>query len=204
MLLLGPVELGPRRFERRFGDPPFGAHRRLAGEQFGERGLGFARRGLGSRQLGRNPRRLRFVVAQPLIDRRRAPASSWAIGRGRIALQRLLALDVGGERSVEPIELGEPASDRVAPRARRRQLMRELVRRARAASASALRRSVKRRAAPILRLLRFDHRAPGSLRPRPPPPAPRRRGGRRLLGLDPAGVKQPRLDASGSWSVSLR
>jgi D-serine deaminase-like pyridoxal phosphate-dependent protein len=65
----GALKLGLRGFERCIGDPPLGPHCRLSCEQLGERGLGFARNRLGFGELGCDPSRLRFTVAQPLVDR---------------------------------------------------------------------------------------------------------------------------------------
>src|SRR6476661_8546615 len=48
-------------------------------------------------------------------------------GAARVALERFLALDVGGERSLKTLQLDQPAGYRVAPSPRRRQLMCEFV-----------------------------------------------------------------------------
>jgi hypothetical protein len=124
LLLLGPGELGPRCVQRSIGDTPFGAHCRLACKQLSQRGFSFARGRLGLGQLGRNPRCMALGILKPLGDLRTLLAELLDRPCG-IALQRLLARDVGGERSVEPIELCKPPRDRVAPRPRRRQLVGE-------------------------------------------------------------------------------
>ena len=51
--------------------------------------------------------------------------SSCADRARRVALERFLARKVGAQRSVEPVELGEPPRHRVAPRARGRELVGE-------------------------------------------------------------------------------
>ena len=67
--LLRPRELRPRSLERRFADAAFGTHRSLSREQFGKRRLGFTRSCLRGNQLLPNPRRLRFRILEPLLDR---------------------------------------------------------------------------------------------------------------------------------------
>ena len=180
-LLLGPRELRARRFERRFGDAPLGAHRRLAGEQFGKRGFGLTRSGFGRAQARSRSVPHRASASSSRRSIAAAPSSSCGDRLGGIALERFLAGNVAVERGIEPIELGQPPGNRIAPRARRRELMGELVAllaRLRQRGAAFGERSVRARPAPpALR------RSPsGSLRPalRPPalrhwPPPPRAR-----------------------------
>ena len=74
----------------------------------------------------RDPRRMRLRIFEPLADRSPLRLTRGDRARG-IALQRLLALHVGGKRRLEPFKLRQPASNRVAPCARGRQLVRQLM-----------------------------------------------------------------------------
>ena len=65
---LSAVGLCPRRLKRCLGDPPLGAHGRLAGEKGGKVRLGLARGGLRRRQVGRDPGSLGFAIRQPALD----------------------------------------------------------------------------------------------------------------------------------------
>jgi hypothetical protein len=95
-LLLGARQLGVGGLQRGLGDPALGAHRRLAGKQFGKRRLGIARNGLELAQLGSDPRGDGFGVDEPPVDR--APLFFELGDRARrVALQRFLAGDVAGE-----------------------------------------------------------------------------------------------------------
>ena len=124
--LFGPRGLRVGGFKRSLGDSPLGAHRGLAREQFGERHFRFARDGLERAQLGRDACRMGFRIREPLID-----LDALLIEAGnrlcRVALQRFLTRDVGMERSVEPVELGEPARDGITASPRGGKLMRELM-----------------------------------------------------------------------------
>ena len=98
-------------------------------------------------ELGRDPRRDCASASSSRCSIAAALLLELGDRRGGIALQRLLARDVGGERCVEPVELREPARDRVAPRPGRRQLDAPAACPASRAAASALRRSASTAAA---------------------------------------------------------
>ena len=132
-------------------------------------------------------------------------ASSVSDPRLGVVAKRLLALDVRSERSVQPVELRKPPHDRVAPRPRRRQLVRQFGR-----PLARLRQLVaplvEERGGLVLRLLRIGHRALqrrdiglGGLR--------LLSGGiRGLVRLDPAGMDQPRFgrtDLVGQLAIAL-
>ena len=124
-LLLGAAKLRLGRFQRRLRDPPLGAHRRLSREQFGKRGFGFARSGFGGAEFGRDPRRMRFGIIEPRGDRLTVLSSSAAIARAAStfsASSRAMSLF---KRRIESVEFRQPPRDRVAPRPRRRELVRE-------------------------------------------------------------------------------
>ncbi len=214
--LLRPVDLRPRRLQRGLGDPALRAHRRLARQQIGERRLGFARSCFEIGEIAADPRRLRFVVRKPLID---GGAFGVQFGNPRlgVAAQRLLALDVRRQRRIEPVELGQPAHDRVAPCPCRRQLMRQLGR-----PLPRLRQFVaplrKKRRRLVLRLLRIGHRALqrgdfglGGLAPPaspPSPPGPPRPSGHEPAALPPSGscptVADSALPRAPAASVARR
>src|SRR5215208_7045571 len=69
---------------------------------------------------------MRLRVLQPLRNRRPLFFELCNGPRG-IALQRLLARYVGGQRGVEPVQLRETTGDSVAPGPSSRELMRKIV-----------------------------------------------------------------------------
>ncbi len=103
-LLLGARKLSASRFQRRFGDTALRSHCRLPGEKLGERGLGFTRRRFRRAELGSDACSAVFAVLELALDGRALLLQLGNRASG-IALQRLLARDVAGERSVQPLEL---------------------------------------------------------------------------------------------------
>ena len=181
-----------RRIDRGFGHPPLGAHRRLPREQIGKRCLGLARARLERGELGRDPRRLLFRLFEP-PGNRLALALECSQRVAGIALQRLFAGDVVGQRTVEPIEFGQSPSDRVAPRPCGCQAMRQRMPFL-ADCGQRLAFLGKRTVGRLLRRIRFGDRTGDPLdlfacRRSLGPCALRAR-----LGLDPARMEQPRLD----------
>ena len=141
-------------------------------KQIGERRLGLARPGFQHRQVrGRSA---------PTAPRRQQAAARWRpvpppgprSAPGGIAAQRFLARDVRRERRVQPVELGQPAHDRVAPRPGRRQLMRQFGR-ALARLRQLVAPLVEQRCGLVLRLLRIGDRAAAAWRRPPRRPRPR-------------------------------
>ena len=101
-LLSGPGELRPRGVQRGFGDPALGAHGGLPGKQFRERCLGFTRACLRAAELRHDARGARLRILQPLLDRGTLHFEL-RDGSAGVALQRLLARNVAGERSIEAV-----------------------------------------------------------------------------------------------------
>jgi hypothetical protein len=203
-LLLRPRQLGSRRLKRGFSDSAFGAHCRLPREQFRKRTLGLPRRRFGACQLGGEARRMSFGVLQALLDR--AALLIQLFDRlGGVALQGFLPRDVAGKRHLEPLELGQPPGDRVAPRARCRELVCQLM--------PLLARFVERVAlfgqqsvGALLRGLRLDDDGLDSCHFLGRGCCFGICGFRGSFGLDPAGMKQPCLDGAdlvGELAVAL-
>ena len=187
----GPLGLRASRFQRRLGNPPFGAHRRLARQQRGQIRFGLPRRGFRRRQLGGDPRRLRLAVGQPRLDR--LPLRAERIDRlGGVLAQRFLAGRLGAQGFLQAVELGEAADHGVAAGPRRRQLMRQGPRpvaglgQRRAPRREVGRRMLLRQLRVLHRLLQRADRCCGEFRLFGG-------GGGGHVGLVPAGIKQARF-----------
>ena len=191
-LAFDPACLGLRRFERGFRHAPLGAHRRLPGEQVSECRFGLPRHGFHFAQLGCEPGGAALAVGQALLDCR-SLAGQLLDRTSRIGLERLLAGNLRRGGGFQPLELGQPPGDGVASGAGGRQLVGKL-----AAAAARLGAGGAPLGEP-----RFGH----ALRIARPLglgiellDLGRGRGGLlpgllgRLLGFQPAGVDQPRLD----------
>jgi len=206
---LVPLALNARRmsaggFERRLRDPPFRAHRRLPREKVGKRGFGIARPGFECGQLPGEPCRLAFAIGEAVVD---CTALFFELGDGgrRILPERLFPGDVDGARAFQPFELRQPPGDRVAARARRRQLVRDFT--------SARTRFGRRATAAGEERFGFFLFAPRSFDPFAKPLdlllcrhgiAARLLGGR--VGLGPARMDQPRLhraDLVGEHAIAF-
>ena len=110
-----------------------------------------------------------------------------------ITLERLFARNVVGQRRFEPLELRQPPRNRVAPRPRGRQLVRQrMALLAQLGQRVALHRQRFRRL--VVRCLGFDDRPRDPLDLLGRSSRFRSRRLRGLFGLRPARVDQPRLD----------
>ena len=198
-LLLGARELRLRRFQRRLGDAAFGAHRRLAREQLGERGLGLARSRLGLAEFGGDRgAECASASVEPLLDRR---ALLRRAGRSRPPRRACSA----SSRAMSPVSA---ASSRSSSASRRATVRAAPARRpagapahgpASRSSASALRRSASASVAPVLRRLRLGDRLLDRARPlRSAARASAFAASAARSASTPARVEQPRLDARGS------
>ena len=194
-----------RGLDRGIGDAALGAHRGVAREQPGKRGLGLARPGLGGGEVGGDARGDRLGIGEPRVDRG-ALGVERGDGAAGILVERGLARGVGGEAGGETVELGQPPDDGVALGARGRQLVGEV-----AALVARDERGIaprgERGGGLLLQALRGEH---VGLEPRDVGFGGLRlvgRGARGAIGLGPARIDQPRLgkaDLVAQFAVARR